>query len=428
MPIREYLRRIFDFLKSKLLQLNLFYTGVPNETILQNERRSTRLYLVLLITSMAIIITYYSIISYTKIIVIESPSLTEYSNIIEETSLQCPCSNIAVKYELFATIEPNYHELCESDFISDEWINHLFRLYEHSWNKSISTDFRRIAVFQFQTLRSFCQLVKDTINNDLQSFNYTDFVESHVVFPKNFQAQIDSFIKEFIDGTSKTFLRILHCLQDTTAQSLFMTGASITSVRPVTQFRLTLDQGIVPYPGINYTFKDGSSCVCSSSTATPCMGLATFDNNIVSGFQTGCYMLSALMNSTLEVLYNQTFINMLSNSSKNFKKLESFNSNWKIEMLLSQMFVKSWSNRTSYDKYFQSCAPESCSYRKIQRYSFWSILLLLIGLFGGLSSVLKILTPILILKIWPIIWKIICRRQSRATQIVAVEVMPGNPY
>ncbi|CAF4399354.1 unnamed protein product, partial [Adineta steineri] len=81
------------------------------------------------------------------------------------------------------------------------------------------------------------------------------------------------------------FLRTLHFIQDTTAQSLFMTGASITSVRPVTQYRFLKDNGIVPYPGINYTFTDESSCVCSSSTATTCMGLATYDNITVSGFQ-----------------------------------------------------------------------------------------------------------------------------------------------
>ncbi|CAF4317934.1 unnamed protein product, partial [Adineta steineri] len=34
-----------------------------------------------------------------------------------------------------------------------------------------------------------------------------------------------------------------------------MTGASITSVRPVLQPRLE-DRGFVPYPGINYTFTD----------------------------------------------------------------------------------------------------------------------------------------------------------------------------
>ncbi|CAF1251686.1 unnamed protein product [Adineta steineri] len=474
--------RLFDFLKLRLLHLNLFNTGSQNETIIQNERRSTRFYLIFLITSMIFFIIYYRVIFYTNTTVIEHPSLAEYSKYIKETLLQCPCSNIAVKYEVFAEIQPEYHELCHSDFISDKWINHLFRLYRHSWNKSDRSDFRRIAVFQFQTLRSLCQVAKETVSNKLKSFNATHFIQSHLVLPELFQIQIRSLIEEFINGTPMAFLRTLHFIQDTTAQSLFMTGASITSVRPVTQYRFLKDNGIVPYPGINYTFTDESSCVCSSSTATTCMGLAfmtgasitsvrpvtqyrflkdngivpypginytftdesscvcssstattcmglaTYDNITVSGFQTGCYMLSALMNSTLEAFYNQTFIDKVSNSSQSFKKLNSSNANSKIEMLLSQMFVKYWSNQTFYEKYFQSCAPEICSYRKIQHYSFWNILIILIGLFGGLTKALKIITPILILKIWPMIRKKICKRPTPTEQIVVTEDAPGNFY
>ncbi|CAF3909696.1 unnamed protein product, partial [Adineta steineri] len=426
-PSREDLRRLFNFLKSRLFRLNLFNTASEDETIIQNERRSTRLYLVLLVTSMIVFLVYYSAALYTEDIFILSPSLDEYDRIQNETSLQCPCTNITVKYEVFAEIVPTYHQLCESDFVSDEWINSLFRLYEQSWNDSTPIDFRRIGVFQFQTLRSLCQLANDTISRSLQSFNYTDFVQSQLVSPEIFEAQIGSFIKEFIEETPKTFIRAFNFMRDTTAQSLFMTGASITSVRPVTQYRLEIyNPSIVPYPGVNYTFTDNSTCVCSSSTATTCMGLATFDNNVLPGFQTGCYMLNALMNSTLEAFDNQTIINKLNNSSRSFQKLNSSNSNRTIEKLLGQMFVESWSNSTSYEKYFQNCTPKSCSYKKIHHHSFWDILLSLIGFFQGASTVLGILSPLLIIKIWPKVRNKICKRASPTTETVVVETMPAN--
>ncbi|CAF0838670.1 unnamed protein product [Adineta steineri] len=427
MPSKEDLRRLFNFLKSHLYRLNLFNTASEDETIIQNERRSTRLYLVLLVTSMMIFLAYYSAALYTEDIFIPSPSLIEYDRIPKEASLQCPCTNIAVKYEVFTEVVPTYHQLCESALVSDEWINRLFHLYEQSWNNSTPIDFRRIGVFQFQTLRSLCQLASDTINRNLQSFNYTDFVQSLLVSPDIFEAQIGSFTKDFIEETPKTFLRAFNFMQDTTAQSLFMTGASITSVRPVTQYTIKeFVRGIVPYPGVNYTFTDNSTCVCSSSTATTCMGLATFDNNVLPGFQTGCYMLNALMNSTLEAFDNQTFINKLNNSSRSFQKLSSSNSHWKIQKLLGQMFVESWSNNTSYDKYFQNCAPKSCSYRKIHHHSFWEILLSLIGFFAGASTVLGILVPILIVKIWPRVRNKICKRTSPTAQTAVVETMPAN--
>ncbi|CAF4117339.1 unnamed protein product, partial [Adineta steineri] len=425
MPSKEDLRRLFSFLKSHLYRLNLFNTASEDETIIQNERRSTRLYLVLLVTSMIIFLVYYSAVIYTEDVFIPSPSLDEYDRIQNETLLQSPCTNIAVKYGVFAKIVPIYYQLCESDFISDEWINHLFRLYEQSWNNSTPIDFRRIGVFQFQTLHSLCQLASDTINKGLQSFNYTDFVQSLLVSPETFEGQIGSFIGEFIEETPKAFIRAFNFMQDTTAQSLFMTGASITSVRAVTQYLVEkMEYGIFPYPGISYTFTDNLTCVCSSSTATTCMGLATFDNNTLPGFQTGCYMLNALMNSTLEAFDNQTFINKLNNSSRSFQKLNSSNSHCKIEKLLGQMFVQSWSNSTSYEKYFQNCAPKSCSYRKIHHHSFWGILLSLISFFQGASTVLGILVPILITKIWPKVRNKICKRTLPTTQAVVLETMP----
>ncbi|CAF1269254.1 unnamed protein product [Adineta steineri] len=420
MAIRANLHTALSRLKRRLVQLNLFDTGSQDETIIGNERRSTRVYLILFIISITILTLTYSIISYTTTIVVPSPSLAEYSNLIEKPTLQCFCSNTAVKYESFVHIKPHYHELCESEFVSDDWIKHLYFLYEQSWNKSVRSDFRRIGVFQFQTLRSLCQLAKDTINHSLQSFDYTDFVGSELVPQNVFKVQINSSIHDFIEKIPQTFLQTLQFVQDTTAQSLFMTGASITSVQPDTQQVDGFHSGIYPYPGVNYTFADGSRCVCSSSTATNCMGLTIFENTTVSGFQTGCYMLSALMNSTLEAFYNQTLIDKLADGSKNFPKLNSSYPNEKIDVLLSKMFVEVWLNTTSFENYFQNCAPDSCSYTVSQGYSFWNILIILFSFFGALISVLTFLSPILVLHVWPFIAKFIFRRRAP----VAVEPRP----
>jgi hypothetical protein len=76
------------------------------------------------------------------------------------------------------------------------------------------------------------------------------------------------------------------------------------------------------------------------------MSVATFENNIVAGFQTGCYMLSALLKSTLEIFYDQIYANLLTESSDRFQKLNSsILINKTIEELLSQMFVIEWRNQ-----------------------------------------------------------------------------------
>ena len=412
--------------KSYLLELNLFKSGIENEQTATNERRSTRLYLSLLTVSIIILTFYYTVTPFTETITLESPSFTKYSTLARQTSLQCACSIVAIKYETFLQIRPSYHEVCQSDFQSNQWIHHVALRYEQSWNDSISSDVRRIALFQFETLRSLCQLVKETLTSGLGSFHQTDFIQSQLVEEKLFQVQINSFISEFINSSSKTFLRTLQFIQNTTAQSLLMAGASLTSVLPSNQMGFIWDSLTLPFPGSVYTFSDNSSCVCSSSTATSCMGTAVFRNEAVPGFQTGCYMINALLKSTLEILYNQSFIDMFTNSSEHFPKLNSSLSNQTVETLLSQMLVDHWSNRTSYEEYFTQCAPDLCQYIVSQRYDVLHIVTLMTGLFGGLSAVLRILAPFMVEILWPMILRFINWRRMLRIQPAAVHDTTGR--
>ncbi|CAF3899998.1 unnamed protein product [Adineta steineri] len=348
--------------------------------------------------------------------VVKSPTFTDYSTLSKQFSLQCPCTTISIKYEKFVEIEPFFHELCKSNLISDGFIQNLYSLYEESWNKSIQTDIRRIAIFQFRTLRHFCELTKKLIEDNRNRFLQTEFIRTNLIPSEQLPIQMSSFIADFVNMTPKTFFRVLSFIQNITAQNLFIAGASITSVQPLNyNFRTKINQRL-PYPGISYIYADNSSCTCSSSTANICMGLSTLNNNTVVGFKTGCYMVSALLNSTLEVFHNQTFIDILTNSSNYFHKLNSSFSNDTVETLLKQMFITHWSNETFFKRYFNECAPYSCQYTITKRYEFLIIITILIGLLGGISSALQILIPLIITKVWPFLRKIFTKRRIRVIQ------------
>ncbi|UJR11678.1 hypothetical protein I4U23_015859 [Adineta vaga] len=407
----------FTIFKAQFIRLNLFRSGIEDEIVIQRERRSTRLYLFLFITSLTILVFYYSITRSTQTILIKTPSFEEYSLRSKTISLQCPCQTIAIKYGFFLEIKPIYHGLCQSDLISNEFIHDLYKFYEQTWNNSIPTDFYRIGVFQFQTLRTFCQLTQQTIEYNLEKFFQTEYVQSYLISSKFFQSQISDHFNDFIVLTPKTFLRTLNFIQNITAQNLLMTGASLTSLLPRNQYELLENGESIPYDGMSYTFLDGSNCVCSPSTATNCMGLSTLNQEIVHGFQTGCYMINALLKSTLEVFYNQTFINILMNSTDKYQKLNhSPISNLTIERLLSQMFVIQWSNETFFQRYFNHCMPKLCQYTTNQQHNLLVILITLIGLAGGLSTVLKIISPFIIITIWPMIWTFLSERKTPIAQ------------
>ncbi|UJR34748.1 hypothetical protein I4U23_027526 [Adineta vaga] len=401
---------------SYLLQLNSFQSGIEDESMIKNERRSTRIYIILLILSIFIIVLYHIIIPYSDTVVLKSPSYSDYSRLSKKFLLQCPCTTISVKYEEFLAMKPHFHELCQSELISNRFIKKLFDLYEESWNNSIETDVRRIGTFQFQTLNHFCKLTNELIEDNLQTFLQTEFIQRYLISSEQLLSQMASSITNFADIIPKTFFRILTFFQNVTAENFFMTGASITSTMPFNADNYNSISEILPNLGIKYVFADKSSCTCSTSTANTCMGLATLNNENVLGLKTGCYMLSALLNSTLEVFYNQTFINILTNSTNVFPKLKSSSSHETVGTMLKQMFIIHWENRTDFEKYFNACAPNICQYTIKKSYEFLLIVTILIGLFGGISSTLRIIIPLIVTKVWPFLQKMIieCRNPRRS--------------
>lgn len=410
MSFRATFRSCFKLLQSSLFKLNLFEDGVQDEATIGNQRRSTRLYLFLLFTSMFIIGLYNVVTLYVRTVVVKSPSFNQYLALAEQASLQCSCVKLAVKYQDFMEVEPFYDAVCQSELLSVSFIDQLYTLYAQSRYEYNRIDFRRIAMFQFKTLGALCRLAKETIESHLQQFLHSDFIQSQLISEELLRMQMNASLVEFIDATPKSFLRTLTFVQNITAQSLLMTGASVTSVQPRQQI-IRNEYDVSFYDGITYIFTDGSSCTCSSSTSTTCLGLATLQDEVVPGFQTGCYMLSALLKSTLEIFHNQTFIDFLTKSSGRFQKLNFSNPKKSISELLNDMFIRYWRNETSFAQYFHQCAPSSCQYTVIQRHEFVYIITLMIGLFGGLSSMLRMIVPVLLHTIIPKVARL--RRKQR---------------
>ena len=414
------------WVKTALSELNLFKTGSENVEVVQGERRATRLYLSLLTASIIILTFYYSVIPFDETITLPSPALAEYSELARRWSLECPCSKISVKYKEFVNVEPIYHELCRSDFVSDQWMAKMSVHYNRSWNNSEITDWRRIGLFQFQTLRLLCELSKENVVDGLQLFQEKNYIQAKLATADLFSTQIDSFLNEFIASSSATYGRILQFVQNISAQSLIMTGGPMTSVIPINQFSLASGGANMPFAGNDYTFPDGTRCVCTGATATTCVGPSIFEQQTMPGFLTGCYMMNALFKSSLEPLYNQSFINILTNSTNTFRKLNSSNSHITVDTLLINMFVDRWPTVKSYERYFNQCRPELCRYSVRHRYGFFQIITLIIGLFGGLSASLRIFAPIFVNSIWPVIVRFITRNRMHLRQVEVSQTLGGN--
>ncbi|CAF5044282.1 unnamed protein product, partial [Rotaria sp. Silwood1] len=89
----------------------------------------------------------------------------------------------------------------------------------------------------------------------------------------------------------------------------------------------------------------------------------------IPGMMAGCIPLDAMRQSTLECLYNQSCINAISLQPKISQpkalnaSLSRFPLNSTIGSIFDEsLFIESWQNRSSFEKYYAACAPQSLSY------------------------------------------------------------------
>ena len=64
--------------------------------------------------------------------------------------------------------------------------------------------------------------------------------------------------------------------------------------------------------------------------------------------------------------------------------------------MVEKLMVENWSKNVSYESYYSGCAPLYCTYSVTQRRNIVFIITILLGLFGGLNTALKLLAPVFI--------------------------------
>ncbi|CAF1661503.1 unnamed protein product, partial [Adineta ricciae] len=218
--IRDNLKKSRDYFKN----LNVFRSLSENENERHDEIISTRLFLFLLILSLAVLLLYTSLIDTTQIITIEKPTLTQYLQLYSDHSdaLKCPCTKISVNYKQILSVEYQFHEICSSTFLNHDWIVHISQCdvqYPMYCN-----DFRCSGPYYFQTMLSYCQMVKKTISDSLTQFYSNQYISSSVIAYNVFESQVGEFIAQFISSTTNSFLLSISTIRGTTYSNGLLVG------------------------------------------------------------------------------------------------------------------------------------------------------------------------------------------------------------
>lgn len=64
--------------------------------------------------------------------------------------------------------------------------------------------------------------------------------------------------------------------------------------------------------------------------------------------------------------------------------------------LINALGIEEWNENIDYDAYYDNCNPAECFYTVTKNLQLSTVVTTVIGLFGGLSVVLKILIPLII--------------------------------
>ncbi|UJR06811.1 hypothetical protein I4U23_011098 [Adineta vaga] len=420
-------------------QLNLFKSAT-NRTVddIKQQRITTRLYLILFICFILTVIFYHSLKTQTITMVKYNPSLSTYKNLqtIHMNTLKCPCSNMAMPYKTFTSLSPTFHQICSSDLVGESWISFIIDIGTfHPENTWVIEAGR-----YFQMLLSLCQLIKQTVDEDIRRFLTQTFATSHVLIESDFDAQLNATIIQFTQSINISFSLLIDAMrtfmQIDQPLTTFTTGDYKQIVPTYFTNTNTNQDGNQTKFQLNTLLNDDlTSPICVCAIDTQCQRpllirnvdklniLAQSSNNplpsigryMPPGIFKRCFTTESLLVSTLEcffsgfdcmpvILYN---LNQLDSSTKTpwinvhplvyHKTSTRFISNASLSLILKEMMIEQWNSLFLFNNYYDACSPSYCTYSDTKYgKSFIEIIIALISMIGGLIVVLRLITPLLI--------------------------------
>ncbi|CAF1397819.1 unnamed protein product [Rotaria sp. Silwood1] len=362
---------------------NQFITMIKNLFVCNSEQRLVnRLHLVFLLLTLFLIFTYSAFKPKSVTVQILKPSILNHKYLLKDHSdfLQCLCSQISIPYEAFLSIEPKFHDLCSSQFITDEWIYYIYGQGNLSRRFSFD-DYRYSAPGQFILLSSVCTISQDKVIHAISQLLTSFFINSQLLSENLLIQQVQRVLNRLQSTTSKSFLNTLNLNREIIGSNMIMSSWNTNW---------------------QYIYEDDFSQMSLAHTVPisydQCNCGLSFKCTQSSGdMMSGCYPLESILQTKLYCFYNQTCID--SNGkfpALNISTLEysQFNLNSTIESILNNLMIEEFKSNLSYENYFNQCKPLSCSYSYIETNDVIQTITSLISLYGGLFIITQCLAII----------------------------------
>ena len=202
-------------LKAYLLNLNVFQAFNGNNEDAHQQRSNiiaTRVYLVLLVLALLGLSLGLSLSVQATKFTLPHPTETQFKTL--SVDAQCPCSHISISYEQFTSVKAIFHQVCSSDFVSDQWIEAIF--YGSNSTYFYGGDFQAIGSGLFRALASFCHFSKTTVRQNLASFNATSFISPQVLSKVALESEVNASIEQLKLTMTNAFISQLQLVREMT--------------------------------------------------------------------------------------------------------------------------------------------------------------------------------------------------------------------
>ncbi|UJR18325.1 hypothetical protein I4U23_005227 [Adineta vaga] len=361
---------------------------------------ATRIY----ICSLIIIII---IITITTALVIRPVNKTEYSpsskRFIELTSkypnnIHCPCTKVGISYDTFVTTHVQFHQVCSSQFIKQKWIDMMF--YAQNITFISSGDFRTRLIFFWQLIAGFCMISNRIWTEIVISFNATQTLSQVAISEDLLRIRVDEDLNKQVSLFQMALANNLRSMRETIRGNQMVSGLATNFY-----LRYSIFKEIYHWLAPQMSPQKYNNCTCLNIAG--CSHSATFNDShnhsiTIPGMISDCLILDGTLASTFECYYNQTCLSILHESLSIILQPLSNDSNkhfllnTTIEMLLNKIMIDEMTSTIRFDSYYFQCHPSYCAYSYVHRLDVLFIITTLFGILGGLSFILKFISPFIV--------------------------------
>lgn len=342
------------------------------------------------------VLLFYNVFEENVIrITVTKPTQTDFKQLQQSfnSSLTCPCSNIAFKMESFAQINSLFHQVCSSAFVQSEWIKSI--IGDGNWSNIPTNEFNKRGFLYFTSLQTFCRMAVTRMNDSIRSNLLGDIVNGEIMSETQLRSQINLELDSRLSYTIMTFVSQVEI---TTGMGQLNGILNIHSSNWIFSSLYNLD---APYTRIPVQpVVHGANCSCA--TSSECNEPVFQSGQKVPGFVLSCNPMETFLQFSLICLYNQTCLEIINIGNLpnlyplNVTLPSRFLPNTSIEAIVNNMFLEEWTLNISYSKYYEQCQPLSCSYLVYQRTDLIQIIAVMLGLYGGLRAILRLVVPLLV--------------------------------